>query len=302
MTPVGEKGTWESQNAYNPAVIYRNGKFWMLYRGENSDLTLRPENSKLNQEKKVYRSQIGLAWSTDGIKWMRYEKNPVLRAELGYELPGGLEDPRLIEYNGTYYCYYTAYNPGGQGVRLCVASSTDLKSWKKFGPIFPEALKNGAILMDPDNKPVKLNGKFVMYSSVGDMYFGQSDDLIHWDFKLMKVPFPQTYYPLEFCIALTNYEKSNNNILIFIGGRLNGGPKAERWHYALGQCLAKKSEPSKIVELMDEPFMIPTEPYEQKGFINYTLFFESLTRHNGEWWLYYGAADHQIGLAKMKSW
>jgi predicted GH43/DUF377 family glycosyl hydrolase len=292
MTAQGDSGTWESQNVYNPAVIYRRGSFHMLYRGENSDKSLFSH----------YRSQIGYATSKDGFSWKRFEGNPVLRAVDKYELPGGLEDPRLVEYKGLYYCYYTAYSPGYKGVRLCVATSKDLKTWTKHGEIYDGAMKNGAILMSPENRPIKVNGKFMMYTSVQTMYVGYSEDLIKWEFKPMNVPFPESYYPMEFCVALGNYEKSKENILLFIGGRLNGniGKNGVKWHYALGQCLIKKNNPEKIVELMEEPFMIPTEPYEQKGFVNYTLFFETLTRHKGEWWMFYGAADHQLALAKAK--
>lgn len=67
MKQQGKFGTWESQNAYNPAVIVRDNRFLMLYRGENSDTTLF----------KHYRSQIGFAESEDGIHWKRYPNNPV---------------------------------------------------------------------------------------------------------------------------------------------------------------------------------------------------------------------------------
>ena len=34
----------------------------------------------------------------------------------------------------------------------------------------------------------------------------------------------------------------------------------------------KERQSEKIVEIMEDPYMVPTEPYEQKGFIHYTLF------------------------------
>ena len=97
---------------------------------------------------------------------------------------------------------------------------------------------------------------------------------------------------------MTDYEPTKQNIILFLGSRHNGGNGEMTWNYALGQSLIKKDNPEKIVEIMEDPYMVPTEPYEQKGFIHYTLFCESLTLHDGEWYLYYGAADHQIGLAK----
>ena len=293
MSPQGEWGTWESQNVYNPAVVHRDGKFRMLYRGEDSDTTLF----------KYYRSQIGLAESEDGIHWERYRQNPVLKAELDYELPGGLEDPRLTELDGTYYAYYTAYAADRHSYWLCVATSTDLKHWTKHGPIWGDwnikNIKNGAIVVDPHNRPVKINGEYVLYCSGNDeAYICRSTDLIHWRISNMENVLPLGFYPWEFCMAVTDHEATKQDIVLFLGSRHNGGDGQRTWNYALGQCLIKKDNSEQIVEIMEDPFLIPTEPYEKKGFIHYTLFCESLTLHDGEWYLYYGAADHQIGLAK----
>ena len=290
LVPEGEG--WESANAYNPAVIHKGNKFYMLYRGEDRDTSLF----------RNLRSQIGLATSKDGIHWKKDKNNPVIRAEKEIELPGGVEDPRLIEYEGTYYAYYTAYNYYDKPniVKLCVATSSDLIHWEKKGVLFSgRKMKNPAVLVDPSNHPVKINGKFVMYSSVdAEPYISYSDDLIHWDLKkLDNVKFPENFRPWEFCTALTHYEPTNKNILVFIGGRLGGGPNSEKWHYALGQTLFNKEDPEELVDYMKEPFLIPHEPYELKGFINYTLFFETILKHDGKWWIWYGGADHVTCLA-----
>ncbi len=290
MVPEGDG--WESQNVYNPGVVRRGNRFYMLYRGESSD-TLLYRN---------YRSQIGLATSRDGIKWKRYKGNPVIRAEYQYELPGGVEDPRLIEYEGTYYAFYTAFNHFDRpnNVRLCVVTSTDLKNWIKHPPLFGGIrMKNASIVVDDNGTPVKINGKFVMYTSVGsDPFICYSTDLLNWELKpLTGVIFPESFKPMEFCIAVTNYEPTNENIVVFLGGRLEGGPNSERYHYALGQALFKKDDPEVMVDYLKEPFMIPEEPYELKGFINYTLFFNTIMKHKGKWWMWYGGADHVIGVA-----
>lgn len=51
-----------------------------------------------------------------------------------YEWEGGCEDPRVVEFNSTYYMTYTAYD--GDLARLMVATSRDLLSWTKFGSVF----------------------------------------------------------------------------------------------------------------------------------------------------------------------
>jgi hypothetical protein len=49
------------------------------------------------------------------------------------------KDPRIVEDSGgTYYLTYTAYN--GSTCKLSVATSTDLITWQKHGPVFRTAL------------------------------------------------------------------------------------------------------------------------------------------------------------------
>lgn len=53
---------WESQKVYVPRVIYANGVFHMFYLGSSSS----------------NNTQIGYAFSSDGIQWTKYSNNPVL--------------------------------------------------------------------------------------------------------------------------------------------------------------------------------------------------------------------------------
>lgn len=276
--------SWDSENTYNPSVIKRDDKFYMLYRGEDSNKELF----------RYFRSQIGLATSDDGLNWKRYENNPVIKADQNYELPGGCEDPRLTELNGVYYAYYTAYNADAKDiqVQLCVATSTDLINWEKHGPIYRGNMKNAALVMDSKNNPVKINDKYMMYAGgSGRPHVAFSDDLINWDFKPLDLSaLPKEFNPWEFCVGLAQYQ-SNGNILVFIGGRINGDIEPNNWHYALGQILFNEEKPDEMKDYLKEPFLYPTMDYEKKGFVNYTLFFETIMEHDGKWWIWYGGAD-----------
>jgi hypothetical protein len=109
--------SWESAYLYNPAAIVIDNKVWLLYRAQNKSLI----------------SSIGLAWSTDGYNFTRYTE-PVLQPTEPYETHG-TEDPRIVRVNGTFYASYTGYD--GTVARLCMATSEDLVSWRKYGPILP---------------------------------------------------------------------------------------------------------------------------------------------------------------------
>ena len=172
---------WESRFVFNPAAIVKDGRVHLLYRAQGQD----------------GRSSIGLGISSDGVRFRRLEQ-PVMEASEPYELPGGCEDPRVVKVRRTYYMTYTGYD--GVSARLCLATSRDLLTWTKHGPLFPDFetrtvgkpwSKSGAILTTP------LDGRYYMYFGDVDIYYATSRDLIHWtpgpvDDPVMR-PEPGTY-------------------------------------------------------------------------------------------------------------
>ena len=89
MDPIRkEKVSWEEKDVFNPAIVVRDGKVYMLYRAQD----------KVGQP--AGTSRIGLAESTDGFHFTRHP-SPVLYpaedAQKKYEWEGGCEDPRVVE-------------------------------------------------------------------------------------------------------------------------------------------------------------------------------------------------------------
>jgi len=75
---------------------------------------------------------IGLCWSDDLRQWE--VEPPILNPSDGAEWErGGLYKPCLVEHAGTYYLFYNAKDGRERGWReqTGVASSTDLKNWKR---------------------------------------------------------------------------------------------------------------------------------------------------------------------------
>ncbi|KAJ6093509.1 hypothetical protein N7486_008798 [Penicillium sp. IBT 16267x] len=94
---------WESAYLYNPSAIVMDDKVFLLYRAQDQQKT----------------SSIGLAWSSDGYNFTRYDQ-PIVYATEPYEQPGGCEDPRVVRIDGTFYLTYTAYD--GKTARLWYVS------------------------------------------------------------------------------------------------------------------------------------------------------------------------------------
>ena len=109
---------WESAYVYNPTAIVLNQTVFLLYRAQNDAKT----------------SSIGVAWSSDGYNFTRLQ-NPVLSPTEPWEKDGGTEDPRLVRINGTFYLTYAGYDLDTP--QLCLATSEDLLTWKKYPPLFP---------------------------------------------------------------------------------------------------------------------------------------------------------------------
>ena len=275
LTPTSNE--WEGRNAYNPGVMFDNGMFRMLYRGQAATM----------------RSQIGYAESADGITFKR-DATPLIPATEPYEGTYGNEDPRLYKLDDTYYTFITGNVPGTRKIALCEATSKDGRNWTKLG-IIETGTKNGAVLCDAHATPVKVNGKYVMY--IGDQKMGvcYSDDMLKWGpITWIDMGFPKGWTkPYEPCYAVTNLPGRPDDVVLFIAGRLNG---KNRWYYAISEYLFKKADLDHPADKLDDCILKPAEPYESGEFKN-CLWMNSIIEHDGQWWMYYGAGDRNIGLA-----
>jgi len=316
---------WEEKDVFNPAVVVKDGKIYMLYRAENLVGTM------------AKTSRIGLAVSDDGLHFTR-QPQPVLYpdndAQKKYEWPGGTEDPRIVESDDhTYYMTYTAYD--GVLARLHVASSKDLVHWTKYGNVFAQAAggkyvdkwsKSGSIVSryETDGRIVatRINGKYWMYWGDAEIWAATSDDLIHWTPVAMaageKPPVPLRNQALtmpELKIVLPTragmfdsdlVESGPPAMLIDEGIRLiynsrnvpaYGDKTLPEGTYSAAQALFDKNDPTHLLQRRDTYFMRPERPYETTGQVNQVVFLEGLARYKGQWLLYYGTADSKIAVA-----
>lgn len=68
--------------------------------------------------------------------------------------------------------------------------------------------------------------------------------------------------------------------------------------YCAGQLLMDANQPMKAIGRLDIPFFRPMASFEKSGqYVDGTVFLEGLVLYNGKWYLYYGCADSQVGVA-----
>jgi predicted GH43/DUF377 family glycosyl hydrolase len=319
-----EKVAWEAKDVFNPAIVVKDDKVYMLYRAQDS------------VGKPAGTSRIGLAVSDDGYHFDRYPK-PVLYPENDtckrYEWQGGCEDPRVVQDSaGVYYMTYTAYD--GTTARLFIATSTDLVHWKKYGSAFAGAdhgkylnkwTKSGSIVStyrDGKVTATKINGKYWMYWGDQFIWAATSEDLIHWTpVKMAPGETPpvtlrnQALTMTELKIVVPTRKGMFDNdlvepgppamltsqgILLIYNGRntpADGDTSLPSGTYSGGQVLFDKNDPTKILHRLDHYFIHPSKPYEISGQVNNVCFLEGLAMFHHRWLLYYGTADTKIAVA-----
>ena len=295
---------WENKDVFNPAAVVRSNKVYLVYRAED---TIGVFNGT---------SRLGLAVSDDGFHFTKesapvfYPDNDSLKI---YEWEGGTEDPRIVESeSGEYLMTYTTYD--GVTARLCLATSTDLHQWKKFGPILQGKFKNrwsksGAIVSRRIGSRIvaeKINDKYWMYFGDTDLFMAWSEDLIHWnpvlendDLKPVLKPRPGKFDSRLVESGPYALVTEQGILLIYNGMNLDegGDPALAKGAYCGGQALFDLNDPTKLIDRKEEYFIKPDKPYETEGQVNQVCFLEGLVYFNDHWFLYYGTADSKIAVA-----
>jgi len=308
----GRNVKWESMATFNPASIVKDGKIHILYRAEE----------KLG-EKEIggHTSRLGLAVTEDGKTYSRQSEPiffPTNDNQREFEWTGGTEDPRIVQTEeGTFVLTYTQWNR--EFPRLAIATSKDLKTWQKHGPIFKDfkegkyhnrETKSGAIVTElKDGKLVaaKINGKYWMYFGVPHIWLASSEDLIQWqpvetiDGNLAPVLSPRPGYFDSWLVeagpppVLTE----DGIVVLYNAGNQKeiGVKELANRIYTAGQALFDKSEPWKLLDRTNQPFLKPELPFEKSGqYVDGTTFVEGLVFFRNQWYLYYGTADSMVGV------
>jgi predicted GH43/DUF377 family glycosyl hydrolase len=113
----GNTGEWDDGHVWNPAVIKDGDTLRMYYTGGNEIVWESPNTN------------IGYAWSLDGIEWTRYHSNPVL---VPFPENWYLFGCAVIMDVDMYKMWYgRAANPGSPAIRIGYATSEDGMNWTK---------------------------------------------------------------------------------------------------------------------------------------------------------------------------
>jgi len=235
---------------------------------------------------------------------------------LAFEWPGGIEDPRVVNLdNGEYYLTYTAYD--GKTARLFAATSPDLIHWEKLGSVFENPKyadkwsKSGALIttqVDDQFVATKIDGYYYMYFGDTSLFIARSKDLKSWKVledgeknSPLRVLNPRPGYfdsrlvePGPFAVL-----KPEGIVLIYNASNARGFNESSlpEFTYAAGQALFDSSEPWKLLDRTTTHFISPETEFEKVGEVNQVVFVEGFIYFKEKYFLYYGTADSNIGVA-----
>lgn len=283
---------WMEAGAFNPAAVLMNGKTVLLFRARDTRGT----------------SRIGYAESADGLRF-KVAPRPVLEPAMPYERNGGVEDPRVLRIGAIYYMTYTGYNK--RDAQLCLATSPDLRHWRRRGVILPAYhgtwvtgwTKSGAIV------PERINGKWWMYylgtrrdadgKDRDYMGLASSDDLLHWSDATPQPVLDRRPGAFDSRVM----EPGPPPLMTRAGILLLYNGADEKLVYGPGWILFDKNDPRRVVARSDGPFILPKLMWERVGTVPNVIFLEGAAARSGdplELTGYYGAADQYTGAMRIR--
>lgn len=254
---------WMSLGVFNPAAVRLADRTVLLFRAQDQNQT----------------SRIGYAESLDG-KHFTARPEPILSPEAPYEKNGGVEDPRVVQIEGTYYLTYTGYDT--HSAQLCLATSKDLVHWDRHGVIMPayqgtwntQWTKSGAIL------PERVNGKWWMYylgtktDADGQprdyMGVASSGDLLHWQDASAKPVLdrrPGAFDSRVMEPGPAPFMTSAGILLLYNGAN-------DQLVYGPGWVLFDAHDPAKVLARAQHAFILPELPWEKAGNVPNVIFME----------------------------
>lgn len=284
--PILKPSMWPYRvnSVFNPGATLFNDKILLLNRVEDMRGF----------------SHLCKAVSSDGITGWEIDRTPTMVPEEDKypEDHYGIEDARIIKLqNDTRYAIcYTSFSKSGPLVSL--ATTEDFVTFKRFGVImppddkdaslFPRKFKDNWLMLHRPSPSVDFMGAHIWISS--------SPDLIHWGESQILLPARKGSWWDAHKVGLGTQpiETSEGWLIIYHGVKATASGAL----YRVGLCLLDLDDPHKIVKRCDEWVFGPSEIYERIGDVADVAFPCGVVLKGDELFMYYGAADTTVGVAK----
>lgn len=314
--------SFENEGVLNPAVIKEGNTIHLLYRAVAKD----------------NYSTIGYCKLSAPMIVESRNDSPLLFPQSEYEFQG-LEDPRIVKIEGTYYLTYTAYD--GINALGALATSTDLVNWVKHGIIVPKiTYEEFRHFTDSGGT---MHEKYIRFNDYQISHEKQDRKVFLWDKNLTFFPrkidnkfcfFHRIKPDIQIVVAIENLEDLTidfwqnyfnhfdeyvvlspryHHEVSYIG---SGCPPIETeagwlliYHgvhdtvkgYVYSACAAllDLENPQKEIARLPYPLFFPEKKWELKGEVNNVCFPTGAILEDDTLYIYYGAADERIAVASL---
>ncbi|MFX1478172.1 MAG: winged helix-turn-helix domain-containing protein [Promethearchaeota archaeon] len=310
---------FENQAVLNPTIFQEGDILHLFYRAV----------------KQGNYSSIGYCKLNGPLEILERRNAPILFPEYEYE-KHGVEDPRIVFLDGTYYLFYTAYD--GKNARVAYATSKDMKNWEKFGLITPsipyEEAKNffklsklkhkyflfvsyikeitapDVLLWEKDSFifPKKYADKYILIHRIlPDIQiitfedFDQLKDFKYWEDYLEDlannvIMEPVFGYESHIGAGAPLIETDLGYLLIYHA--IEDSNAGQIYHASA--ALLDKEYPFKLIGRLKTPLFSPTEDYEKLGDVSNVVFPTGTAIFGEKLYIYYGAADKRIAVVSLE--
>lgn len=283
---------------FNAGVIKKDGKYIMMFRNDYGDLDAH----------RLDGTNIGLAYSDDGIKWNVTDK-PCFSMKTDEIMR--IYDPRITYIDGEYQVCFAVDTKHG----VCGGIATTDEKFENFEVKSISVPENRNMVIFPE----KINGNYVrlerpmpVYSRDGDIFdifLSESPDLVYWGKSRLvlgveDVPFCNT----KIGPGAPPIKTEKGWLTLFHSvdfdetrGK-NGWEKAWKKRYVIGIMLLDLNDPSKVIGMSKKPLMVPEKQYEIPYAFRKNALFPCgmILEDNREVKIYFGESDAVVALATAK--
>lgn len=313
---------FECEGVLNPAVIKVEDDIHMFYRAVAKD----------------NYSTIGYCKLSSPMVVEVRNDTPVLYPQYEFEYQG-LEDPRIVQIEDTYYLTYTGFN--GTNALGALAISSDLIKWHKEGVIVPQITYEEFLHFTEIEGAI--HEKYIRFNDYQKSHNKQDRKVFMWDKNLIFFPrkingkfcFMHRIKPdIQIVVAVTKLEDltvdfwqeyfSHFDEYIVLAPKYHhevsyigsGCPPIETeagwlliYHgvhdtvkgYVYSACAAllDLENPQKEIARLPYPLFFPEKQWELKGEVNNVCFPTGAVLEEDSLYIYYGAADERIAVVSL---
>ena len=277
---------WEDMLVFNPGATIVDNKVYLLYRARGKNT----------------RSSFGLATSSDCLQFERRE-SPIYNKGVYAHQALGIEDPRIVKIDDTYYITYIAVsedlaaevNPNwkekiAKKPQIALTTTKDFETYTDYNVILPNLSGKDASFF-----PKKVDGEYwLLYrESLNHTYFAKSSNLTGWPNSYPVFAERSGFWDNARAGVGAPPIETEKGWLLFYHG------VDEKNTYRLGIMFLDLENPQKILYRSPEPILEPEKDYEKIGFIPNVVFTCGAIEKDEKYYVYYGACDQVIGVATI---